>query len=85
MIAAKKAAVEAECDPALWRRFGAIMAKEGPEPRLSEAILSLYNAYAMAIEGQDTQPAISTKLPEDERDYVMKLVTYQMEHGPCGG
>lgn len=84
MIAAKKAAVEAECDPALWRKFGTITAKEGPEPRLSEAILSVYNAYAMGIEGQDIQPAISTKLPEDERDYVMKLVTYQMEHGPCG-
>jgi hypothetical protein len=79
----KKDAVEAQCDGGLWRQLGQseVTKDNGPRGRILQA---LYISYANAIEGTDPAHSISSEITSEERAYILKLVAYQMEHGPCG-
>lgn len=79
----KKDAVEAQCDGGLWRQLGQseVTKDNGPRGRILQA---LYISYANAIEGTDPAQSISSEITSEQRAYILKLVAYQMEHGPCG-
>jgi hypothetical protein len=79
----KKDAVEAQCDGSLWRQLGHSEATEdnGSRGRILQA---LYISYANAIEGTDPARSISSEITSEQRAYILKLVAYQMVHGPCG-
>ncbi|MAO92285.1 MAG: hypothetical protein CMM78_09930 [Rhodospirillaceae bacterium] len=84
-LALAKAAIETQCDPELWRKVGVSYAKEAATDAVAKSYLkALYNAYANAIEGKDIARNIPAEVSDLDRAYILKLVAYQMEHGPCG-
>lgn len=82
--AAKRAAIAAECDSGLWRHVGEVVG-EGQDPAERVVGQALYGAYADAIEGRDFAPNLPDRLSSAHRRAIIRIITYQMEHGPCGG
>ena len=47
-------------------------------------VAPVFAAYAGVLEGQTIDQAIPEDVTDDIRALVARLVTYQIEHGPCG-
>ena len=84
LLAARRAAIAAECDAGLWRQVAAIIAQDRQDLMGPMLVAPVFTAYAGVLEGQTIDQAIPEDVTDDIRALVARLVNYQIEHGPCG-